>query len=85
MGDFGGGYRIEGAGPPVVITMTREGERLFDGAAKQVELFAPSEHTFFAVEDAITITFLRDAAGRVSGIRSDQAWRADRTTVGNRR
>lgn len=70
-----GRYRLL---PDVVFTITREGERLFSGARKKLELIPETENTFLVERDpdrrvhsdtGYTFIFLRDATGRVSHLR----------------
>ncbi len=79
LNDYVGAYRIATAAD-VVIKVSRDGERLFAsaGGTAGAELYPQSDRQFFVVEDAITLTFVRDEGGRVSEIRSDQGWRAAR-------
>lgn len=63
------------------ISITRDEGRLFaqfsDGPRK-VELYPESDDRFFTIEDAMVLTFVRDEAGAVSVVVSDQGWRAKR-------
>jgi len=79
---YAGRYRFQSTvATNIIITVTRSGDRLFargsDGPRK-AELFPQSEDRFFILEDAISVTFARDATGAVSEIVSDQGWCAKR-------
>jgi CubicO group peptidase (beta-lactamase class C family) len=83
LGDYVGAYRFA-TDADVVITVTRDGERLFasTGGAGNTELYPQSDRQFFVIEDTITLTFVRDTLGRVSEIQSDQGWKATRIPSG---
>lgn len=84
LGDYVGNYRFP-TEVGIVIKITRDGDRLFASAGEglRAELYPQSDRQFFLVEDAITLTFIRDEHGRVSEIKSDQGWRAARMTGGS--
>lgn len=44
----------------------------------KIELYAELENKFFTLEDALELTFQRDPSGVVTGIASNQGWRAKR-------
>ncbi|MCK7490936.1 MAG: DUF3471 domain-containing protein [Comamonadaceae bacterium] len=61
-----GRYQPEGL--PVVFTITREGGRLFVQVPQQPRavLLAESETRFFMTNVSFDLTFVKDAAGRVT-------------------
>jgi CubicO group peptidase (beta-lactamase class C family) len=52
------------------LTVTRDGDRLFASinTFEKVEVFPEAEHRFFGKAQEISLTFERDAAGRVEGV-----------------
>lgn len=63
---YQGQYALEGA--PVVFTVTHEGDGLFVQIPNQpkVRLLAESETTFFLKSVGFEVTFVKDAAGKVT-------------------
>ena len=63
-----GQYRI--ASPPIDIVVTRDNERLLAQIAGRLKLAlaAESETTFFSRDVTAQVTFLKDAAGQVTGL-----------------
>jgi hypothetical protein len=64
-------------GPGFVMRVFREGEKFMTQATGQekFEIFAESETTFYPRAFAAKLTFLKDAEGKVTGIRIDQGGR----------
>lgn len=63
------------------VSITHEKGRLFvqfSDSAHKVELYPESDNRFFSIEDAMVLTFVKDEAGAVSLVVSDQGWRAKR-------
>ncbi|HEY0365200.1 MAG TPA: serine hydrolase [Pyrinomonadaceae bacterium] len=75
-----GDYEV---GPGVVLSVSREGDKFMTQATGQnkFEVFAESETTFYPRAFAAKLTFVKDADGKVTGIRIDQG---GRVTVGKR-
>lgn len=72
-GAYVGRYELA---PGLILTVTREGDRLMTQATGQasIEIFPESETTFFAKVIDAKITFVKDAAGAVTGLTLQQAW-----------
>ena len=75
-----GDYEV---GPGVVLRVFREGDKFMTQATGQdkFEVFAESETTFYPRAFAAKLTFVKDADGKVTGIRIDQG---GRVTLGKR-
>lgn len=68
LAQYVGQYKI--ASPPVDIIVTRDGGTLFAQIAGRLKLalLAESETTFFSRDVSAQITFVKDAAGQVTGL-----------------
>ncbi|MEK6258374.1 MAG: serine hydrolase [Planctomycetota bacterium] len=80
-----GQYRLAFAAPTkTVISVSRDGNQLFaqiSDRPNKVKLYPESDSKFFAIEDAMSLTFVRDETGAISEIVSDQGWRAKRERI----
>jgi hypothetical protein len=83
--NYAGRYELDPPQVPgVILTLTNEGGHLFARNSDEpgkVELHPESETKFFTLEDAVDLTFVKDNTGAVSGITSDQGWRARRLSA----
>lgn len=79
---FVGRYRISFSHPtPWTLDITRDGDRLSAqilGYADKVQLYSESSDTCFTIEDAMTLSFVKDKAGSFTEVISDLGWRAQR-------
>lgn len=66
--------------PNFVLAFTREGSRYFTQATGQqrLEIFPSSEDSFFLKDVEASVTFVRDAGGRVVAVLLDQGGRVQR-------
>jgi hypothetical protein len=77
-----GRYAIDPAfASNLVFIVTTENGRLFVKRAQSTEsteLHPMSDTTFFMLEDQLEVTFVSDASGAVSEVRSNRGWAAKR-------
>jgi len=79
---FVGRYRLNGtAASPLILNITRDGDALSAEIADHLprtRLYPESPDRCFTLQDAMTLTFVPDEAGRFTTVISDLGWRARR-------
>jgi len=82
LANYVGRYKINPAiAANLVFSVTTEDGRLFvkrEQSTTATELYPASEGNFFMLEDQLEITFILDASGTASEIRSNRGWTAKR-------